>query len=910
MFALFVHLILFAPIVPFVSFINPIQRVRKFFLVFGGILLGLLLIVVIGLKLFLTDERLRAMIEPALESQLNREVSIGTFETRLLRSFPNISVGAAEVAIHTPDAASGERPDLARVERIWVDLSLFLLLQSKIQINALEIENPLILVEVYDDLSTNLIELNSEAGAQEEAASESVVQEISIERFIISEGQIAYSHADGTLLTITSLDTDLSIRLDELASITGRIDASDVYYETGNIPYANGWEMALEVDALANLDSSWVRLAETSFSVESLLLQLQGQVSDWDTDRIGFDLNIASPGATIEGIWSLMPASLKKDIEGLDGTGDVDVTASITGYMTEDTLPDTDAAITVQDGSLKYPGMPAAIEDINLDAIFSLDALKINTLTANAAGASMQISGDVRDYAAPVINADVKLDADLGRIQSFYPLEEGTSLSGTLALDSKIAGALNDTDAIEASGEAVLSNINYASASLEQPVRGVAGTLQLLKNQIRIEGLTFISGQSDFLFNGTLDNYMAFLSDEDTSADKPAFRGAIESEYLNVTEQLSDDTTDTGPLELPDLFAELTFKAATLDYDGIVLKNADGKMTMDQGIIVFEGGSAGFMDGLLRASGSFNLVNPLQPVFDGTIGLDQVKASQFFTAFDQLDQIAKLGTFLDGFFDSEASIGLQMDQALNPVLSSLFAEGTFGASGGALKGMPVQEKLAGLTGLSALEALSIGQWSHKFNISGEKLNVQSLKLNAGAYDFTINGSQGFDGSLDYILRVEMPESAADAMANAPIQASLGAVSQLANVALVDPQTKRITLDFLAGGTFLEPQLSLDGEMLKSRLNARASALADGARAEAQARLDSLENAARVKAEAELAEQKRLLEEKAKDEANKLLEGVIGDSTGMATNIDSLKEKGGEVLKDRLKGLLNRKKKKN
>ena len=338
----------------------------------------------------------------------------------------------------------------------------------------------------------------------------------------------------------------------------------------------------------------------------------------------------------------------------------------------------------------------------------------------------------------------------------------------------------------------------------------------------------------------------------------------------------------------------------------VFLKDVSSRITMNEGVIGFEGGSAVFMDGLLRASGAFDASNPLKPLFEGNIGLDQVRASQFFTAFNQLDQIARLGSFIDGFFDSEATIGLSMDQDLNPLMESLLAEGKFGAKSGALAGMPLQDKLSGLTGLDALNSLSFSEWSHVFNISGEKLHVQSLSFDAGDYTFSVDGSQGFDGSLDYLLKVEMPESAASTLQGAPVGGALQSVSQVANVALVDPSSNRITLDFLAQGSFSDPDVRLNSDMVRSRLTARASALADDARAAAQARIDSLENAARLRAEAELEAQKQNLEDKAKDEAGKLLDGVL-DNAGVGANADSLKEKGGEALKGRLKNLLKKKK---
>ena len=153
------------------------SSVRKILLVISGVVVGVFLLLIVALKLFLTDERLRSSIEPVLEDALGREVTIGRLEARLLRSFPDISVGADSLFIHTPDDAHGSRPDLASVERVWVDLSLVPLLQGKIHLNAVDIVRPLVLIEVYDDLSTNLIEMGTEGSAAEATAQEELKEE-------------------------------------------------------------------------------------------------------------------------------------------------------------------------------------------------------------------------------------------------------------------------------------------------------------------------------------------------------------------------------------------------------------------------------------------------------------------------------------------------------------------------------------------------------------------------------------------------------------------------------------------------------------------------------------------------------------------------------------------------------------
>ena len=850
------------------------------------------------LKVFLSDERLRATIEPMLEEALSRDVSIERFEFRLLRSFPDISVGIDSLVIHTPD-----RPDLASIDRIWVDVPLWPLLQSRVVVKQLEIQAPKILVEVYDDLSTNLIEFSSE-GEGAAPAEESTVHEISLERIEIIEGEVAYVHADGTLLAVGALNGILSANLTDLLALSGSVNAGSIFYETGGIPYADGWPVSLDLDANVHLDSAWLAINSANLSLDELGLAIQGRVTDWDSDRIGVDLSLNALEASVPALWSLLPAAVTKDIEGLQGSGRVSVEATILGDIAEEELPALNARIVLEDGSVQYPGLPEPITGLSLFARVTNDELNVGRLTAKTATASLDASGIVRNFASPSLTADIDLDANLAAIDSYYPLDDSTELQGRLVADATIEGPLSNPAGLTGNGLVTFEDISYASPNLEQSVEHLQGYARLDQNTIRLENLSLTSGRSDFRFDGQLENYGAWLTTG--SEQVPLLTGRLNSNLLDVTEQLSDDTTSVGPVELPDLRMNVDFSAGELVYSPFQLRNASTRITLENGVFGFEDARAGFFEGLLAGSGTFDLSNPMRPIFQGSLSLADVRASRFFSAFSSMDEIARIGAFLDGLFDSQATLSLAMDKDFKPALETLLAEGIFGAKQGLLKDMPLQKALATYTGVSSLNSLPIRSWSHHFDISGEALHVQDLSLEAGDFLIALNGSQSFDGNMDYGFSILLPESASSALAAAPIQGALQPISQLANTALVDPSTGRIALDLSAEGPFSNPSIRLNGDMMKNRLQARATMLADEARAAAQARLDSLENAARTRVEAELEEQKQALEERAQDAASGLLEGIV-DSTEAPTSLDSLKEAGEEAIKDRLRGLLRKKK---
>ena len=572
-------------------------------------------------------------------------------------------------------------------------------------------------------------------------------------------------------------------------------------------------------------------------------------------------------------------------------------------------MPKLDAELKVLDGVIKYPDLPSSINDLSVDATLTNSLLDIKTLTANADGAELRGKVKITDFTSPFLDSEINLNVDLSKIQNYYPLDDSTKIDGALTVRSKVSGLLDNVDELGVVGTVELASISYQSSYTEQPIEDLNGKIILSNEAIRFEEVSLISGQSDMQMQGVLTGYGAFMADSIIPLPDPVFEGEVTSTYLNLTEQISEDTTSTfvGPLELPAIQLDIRFEADAFEFNGISMSDASGDFTLTNGIMGVENIKARFFDGALNASGSFDFSNPYKPAFRGGVELNEIPVVEFFQAFSGLNSLVHLGDYLQGLFSSEASFGVQLDKDLNPQYESIIAQGSFGTRESSFGTMPLQTVVASYTGVQELRSLNIDDWSHSFSVSGKRLHVQDFRFSAGEYEVNVSGSQGFDGSLEYRLSLELPQSVSDALDNAPINNALGAISTVANKTLKSPENGKVIIDLIASGTFMDPVIKLDADNMKARF---ASSLAEGVKTEVGSQLDSLEQSTKDRVEAALEEQKQRLEDRAEEEIQELVGELSGDSLAIPTTVDSLKEKGEDILKDRLKGLLNRRKRNN
>ena len=886
---------------------NPFRKV--FF-----ILIAILLIALVGgilfIQLYFSDERLREIAEPLLEEQLDRKITIGEFDLGFFRSFPNVSLGINDIAIHAPERGTIPSTDLANIGRIWIDLPLLPILRGKVEVKSLELHEPQILVEIYDDLSSNLLELaetsTDTVASEPNRAAEST--EIALETIQIRDGIVGYVHADGTLMTLEGVNADLSARLHENAELEGWLYVDNSYLEMGGITYVDHWGLGLDILAQANLDSAWLKLEKANFTVQDLVLELSGEVVDFDSDEMGVDLSFNAPEASVASFWSLLPSYVVQDLTGIESDGVFSVNGTISGDLAEGVFPRIHADMKVADGVIRYPDLPSSIRNLSMDAQLTDTKFDVRSFTAEADGAKLNANAIITEFTNPSLSTNVDLSVDLSSMHGYYPVDEGTKLDGSLLVKAQVNGALEQIDNLSVSGIAEMVSIDYQSPLLEQPIEDLNGRILLDKQQVEFENISLISGESDLSFEGVLTGIEGFFADSMSSAPYPALIGSMKSSFLNVTEYISEDTTSSfvGPLELPPLQLDVKIEAETIEFNEMKFSDATGTLTLERGIIGFENIQTGFLGGILSAAGSFDVSDAFVPAFNGKVAFSDMPVNEFFSAFPQMNAIVHLGSYLEGLFNSSASFGLELDKDLKPLYRSAVAQGVFGTQESSFGTMPLQSVVAGFTGVDELKSLNIADWSHSFSVSGERLYVQDLQFNAGEYVVSLNGSQSFDGGLDYRLSVELPESASDVLAQSPAQGALGTVSNIANATLKNPETGRITLDMLASGTFLDPSIKLDSEKMKARLS---SSIVEGIKTEAETRIDSLEQSARERAETELLEQRERLEDRAEEEVEELVEGLV-DSTTVPASLDSLKEKGTDILKDRLNGLIKRRKKNN
>ena len=216
-----------------------------------------------------------------------------------------------------------------------------------------------------------------------------------------------------------------------------------------------------------------------------------------------------------------------------------------------------------------------------------------------------------------------------------------------------------------------------------------------------------------------------------------------------------------------------------------------------------------------------------------------------------------------------------------PLLSSLDGKGLLKVAETALKDSKILEGITSLTRLKDVNSLQMKNISIPISIENGVMDVRPFDVKLWDYQANIQGSAGFDGSLNYLINMQVPAGKFGAQANALLATISGntiSESTMIPIALNLSGSYNAPKIALAGGNSMETLLS---NALKARVSGETQAIQNQATEQFNAVQDSLKQELKLKAEMiqdsvkkELQQQVNGSKEKAVDEAKKLLKGFL------------------------------------
>ncbi|MFC1729741.1 AsmA-like C-terminal region-containing protein [candidate division KSB1 bacterium] len=864
----------------------------------SGIVILILIVLMIVLP-FIFKGRIVEEVKKEINNNVNAKVDFTDFSLSLFRSFPNFSFGLENLTVIGLDAF--EDDTLASVPSFYLTIDLFSVIGgSSYPVKKISIQKPRILLKVLEDGSANWdIVKETEDTEELDQSSEPSAFKLELKMVEINDASLIYD--DASLMTIVKikhldhkLKGDLSADLSTLYTKTN-IKQFSLNYE--GIKYFNKAELDIILDLVADIANDKYSFNEGDIRINNLFLAVVGSVSLLESGY-GLDIIFKAKENSFKNFLSLIPAVYAKDFNEVKTEGKLALDGFVKGVYDEERMPGFGLKIKVDKAMFKYPDLPKAIKNINIQTnIVNPDGNPDNTII-DITDFHFEIEKNMIDIQLlvktpetdPQLKGQMTGHIDLSALKDAYPLEEGTDLNGILNADIRINGNISSIEneqykKFNALGNLSISNMNYVSNEFPQGFNITEAKFIFSPKFLILVSLDSKLGKSDLKANGKIFNYLSYFFNEELLSGNFNITSNLMdlNEFITESDEESSSSGEAASdeisiIEVPaNIDFIMTASFNELLYDKLVMKNVIGALRIKDQQLKLMDLKMNVLEGQMLVNGVYETVNPEQPTVDFDLDIQNMDIQKAAGAFVTMKKIAPIVAYTKGRFSTKMKYKTLLDKEMMPVLNSISGSGNLKTTKVTIEGVPVLDKLSEALQMDKFRRMSLDEVNLSFEFFDGKVYTKPFKIKQENIMADVSGTTSFDQSIDYIMNLHIPRSEFGGGANNMLDKL---VANAGSKGLEIKPGQVVNIDVLIGGCITDPKIKtgLKGAMddVLGDIKEKAKDEFEKKKAEVKANIDSLKNEAEKrlkeeekKAKAEAERLKKEAEEKAKAEAERL-----------------------------------------
>ncbi|WP_316807643.1 AsmA-like C-terminal region-containing protein [Pedobacter agri] len=798
---------------------------KKVSLIVAAIVL-ILLAGAVAVPLFFKKE-IDAKLKSTINNNVKAKVDFKDFDLSLLSSFPNLGIKINNLSVVGIDSFA--KDTLANVKQLQLNVNLLSVIKGETyQIKSIDLEQPMIYAKVLKSGLANW-DIMKKDPASTSADTAKTSFKAALQKYAIEKGNITYD--DAALNFFMELkNVNHSGKGDftqDLFTLNTKSNIEKLTVKYGGIPYLN--QVALAADLPLDIDMKNMKFtfSENKIQLNELILSAVGYLAMPNATDMVMDFKFDAKQSELKNFLSLIPAIYASNFKDMQATGKFAMNGTAKGTYNEKSLPAFNVNLSIENGKIKYPSLPSAINNIQIKSNINnpdgvMDHTVVNVPAFHLEFGAVPVDGRLllkNPTTDPFVDMALKGKLDLKQLTSIFPMKDMT-LTGILDADVQAAGRKSSIDkgqyeAFKASGQMIANNFTYAGKNVPMPVNVPTAKMSFSPKNITLSNLIAKVGKSDFSANGSVNNYLSYFFKKNQ-----ALQGDfnLSSSLIDVNELMgpksaskNDDAKKTNSklsvFEVPgNIDFKVAAKADKVLYDTYDITNAKGALLVKNKTITFKDMGMNMLGGEVNMNGYYATTEPKKPKVDVNFGIEKMDIQKAFGAFNTVKLLAPVAKFTKGTFSTNLKFNSDLDQNMMPVYSSINAEGLANIIQAVVDGFEPLQKLASALSSDKFKKLELNNVMTKFKIQDGRLNVAPFDIKKDGIVMNVQGSNGLDQTMDYDLALNVPRAMLGAKANETANAMIAKLNNKAgtNVAL----SETIKVNAVLGGTFFKPTIGL------------------------------------------------------------------------------------------------------
>jgi hypothetical protein len=426
-----------------------------------------------------------------------------------------------------------------------------------------------------------------------------------------------------------------------------------------------------------------------------------------------------------------------------------------------------------------------------------------------------------------------------------------------------------------------VNDLIYKSAATPKGAELKKLDVKFSPEKVNLNTMDAKMGASDFHVTGVLDNVLEY-----------AMKGALLKGTINLTSnfidvnELTNQPANASPspakgaekepatpmkvLEIPaNLDLVINTNIAKVVYQNMTMEQMKGALIIKESVLKMSDLSMNMLKGKLTTTGSYNSKNLKAPAIALDLNISGFDVQQTVKTFASVSKIAPIAEHASGNFSTKLNFSGLLDTKMQPLLPSLNGNGNLKTDNIVIENSEVLNKVADLIKMDQYKKLALNNLNLSYKFTNGRVVVDPFDLKVGSINTTVSGSSGFDQTLDYVMKTEVP--------------GMGVAEKL-------NMGEKVKVNILIKGTSTKPIVSLGAkEMISGAVDAlknKAKEVIDQKKTEAmdkvnaekvrlQGEADKAKADAEAKARAEADKAKKDAEDQLKNSAKDKLKGIFG-----------------------------------
>lgn len=441
-----------------------------------GILLVLIVAAAIIVPIVFKDD-IKAAIDKEIAKSVNADVvfDVNNFDLTVFRNFPNVTAEIKQLGVF--NRAPFEGVPLFVVQRLDVEVNIKeLLFGDQLRLKGITLVDPQITIKVLADGKANY-DITYPSTDTVKTTEEPGTFSFGIDHWEIVNGEVTYD--DKSLpyfLQIKGLNhTGSGDFTQDVFDLKTKTVADTVTTSYGDMELLTNKKVDIDMTISISEDITKYTFKDNTVKVNDFGLQFDGWFKMNEKDY-GMDITFGSPETSFKSILSLVPGMYTKDFGKIETKGDLTFKGFAKGTYSDTQMPAFNLALLVKDAMFKYPDLPTAVNNINMDLLVDNKTGVIENTVVDLKKLHLDFGSNPVDARLLVENLkDYRMDGslaaklNLAELSKMFPMD-GLEMRGIYAIDAKAKGVYDSIRKIIPAVEANMTLANGYVKSSEFPL--------------------------------------------------------------------------------------------------------------------------------------------------------------------------------------------------------------------------------------------------------------------------------------------------------------------------------------------------------------------------------------------------------------------------------------------------------